>query len=1138
MGVVHRATDQLFKREIAVKLLRPRWLEMREPLLAEQCQAQTIESFAYEAEITARLQHPGIPPMYDLGKLPDGLPFLAMKLIQGETLHDLLQARMSLLGELPRWLQIFEQVAQAVGYAHSQGVLHRDLKPQNVMVGQFGEVQVMDWGLAKFVGAAERPAAALVVDQERVFVSQAGDVKGTLHYMSPEQARGEITTLDPRTDVFGLGAILCQILTGEPPYVGTSYFEVREAAYSGDVAAALGRVEASGADPEIVALAKRCLSPVANDRLPDGTAVAQAIAAHRASVEQRLRQSETERALGEERLVQQTRRRKLLTYSIAAVALTIAIASTTLAMVYARSNRLIADREQRATQSLRTSLRQLAANHFQHGLAEHQAGRVVNSIRDLRLVLATHPDEDDLRDAYQRVLADKLIDGGRAILPPLRHESPVRVAEFSATGELVLTADDAGTAQLWNATSGLPHGPPLQHAGAIRFATFHPDGKHVLTCSADHTARFWDIATGAAYGPVLHHEGEVLGAVFSPDGQQLATFGLDKTARVWDANSGDPLLEPLVHSRGVYAADFSPDSTHLLTGDDDTDAQIWDLRTADTLDFSIDHRSRVVAVVFNRDGKSFITASQDHTARIWSAADGSPIGKVMQHGHIVECLRLSPDGQQLATGSWDFTARLWNPQTGEPISEPLLHQDVIRSLQFSRDGSLLLSTAEDNSARVWDCTKGRPAGEPLWHRGQVFAAGFSPDGRRVVSAGNDHVARIWELQRGLRLEHQGWVVTAEFSPDGLRIITASEDRTSRVWNANTGEPLTPPLAHAAQLKQAAFSPDGTRFFTIAGLELQEWDAATGAKLGNPRLHPSDLRSAAYDRSGRLIATGTHDEVARVWKPDSTAGGEPRSKPGIGYKVQFSPDGRLLAAHGTGNSAHLWNLEDDSVLKLASQQHRVFELDMNRAGDRLAVVTEGGAALICDAITGQPIGKPLIHGGVIVDIRFSPDGKRVVTSGRDNSAKLWDAETGQPLCDPLHMPDTVISVDFSPDSQRLITASFGQVAQLWDSRTGAPLGQPQRYDDMVRFARFSPDGQRVVTARVEKSAWIWEVGYEIPFLDDAELTRTWVEVVTGEELLLDRTFRPLSAAEWLSRREQLSRNSRWRDYRTLRIRSSD
>jgi serine/threonine protein kinase len=351
MGLVHRAVDVVFQREVAVKLLLPKWEKETDLQRQEQRRAQMLEAFRYEAEITARLQHPGVPPVHELGRLSDGLPFLAMKLIQGQTLQQLLQERTSLLADLSRWLQIFEQIAQAVGYAHSQRMLHRDLKPANIMVGEFGEVQVMDWGLAKIVGEAEKLGVDFDDDDSpavRQFVSRRGDIKGTLAYMPPEQARGEIDELDPRADVFALGAILCEILTGSPPYKGRTILELKHQAAAGELAAVHQSIRLCGADAETVELGIACLSADPSDRPFDGTAVAQAVAAHRANVEQRLRRAETERALSQQQLIEQSRRRKLW-YGIAAALLLVVLASSTLAIVYARSNSIIADREIKAT---------------------------------------------------------------------------------------------------------------------------------------------------------------------------------------------------------------------------------------------------------------------------------------------------------------------------------------------------------------------------------------------------------------------------------------------------------------------------------------------------------------------------------------------------------------------------------------------------------------------------------------------------------------------------------------------------------------------------------------------------------------------------------------------------------------------
>jgi serine/threonine protein kinase len=293
MGRVYAGHDLTLDREVAIKTLLP---------------GADAERFITEAKITARLPHPGIPPVHALGALADGTPYLAMKLIRGHTLAELLAKRPSPLHELPRFVQIFEQIAQAVGFAHVQGIIHRDLKPLNVMVGAFGEVQVMDWGLAKDVASGERERLEKLPDDENVTQTAAGTILGTPGYMAPEQARGEI--VDARADVFALGATLAEILTGQPAFVEASRRELIDRAARADLADVRRRLTNSGADGELIALALRCLSANVAERPVDGRAVAAEVATYRAGVEARLKQAETERAEALVREAEQRKRRR------------------------------------------------------------------------------------------------------------------------------------------------------------------------------------------------------------------------------------------------------------------------------------------------------------------------------------------------------------------------------------------------------------------------------------------------------------------------------------------------------------------------------------------------------------------------------------------------------------------------------------------------------------------------------------------------------------------------------------------------------------------------------------------------------------------------------------------------------------
>ena len=314
MGSVLKCRDPDIGRDVAIKVL----------LEGHSDNADMVRRFVEEAQIGGQLQHPGVVPIYELGTFADQRPFFSMKLVKGETLAELLSTRTAPADGMPRFLSIFAAITQTMAYAHTRGVIHRDLKPSNVMVGSFGEVQVMDWGLAKVLprgGVAfdakagkERPPETLIVtarsgsDSDH---SHAGTVMGTPSYMSPEQARGEIERMDERGDVFALGSILCEILTRTPAFTGRSSGEIIRKAAKGETAAALTRLAGCGAEADLIALATDCLAVEPEDRPPDAGLVAHRITAYLAGVQERVQAAERGDAVAIAKAIEERRRRKV-----------------------------------------------------------------------------------------------------------------------------------------------------------------------------------------------------------------------------------------------------------------------------------------------------------------------------------------------------------------------------------------------------------------------------------------------------------------------------------------------------------------------------------------------------------------------------------------------------------------------------------------------------------------------------------------------------------------------------------------------------------------------------------------------------------------------------------------------------------
>src|SRR5262245_55644131 len=332
MGAVLRGRDVDLGRDLAIKVLLEKYANRPE----------VVRRFLEEAQIGGQLQHPGVVPVYDIGRFGDR-PFFTMKLVKGHTLAALLGERADPGADRPRLLGVALKVAETLAYAHAKGVVHRDLKPANVMVGAFGEVQVMDWGLAKVLAeggvADEEKASRRHQPEEGTLIrtarstgsagtfgtqTEAGSLLGTPAYMPPEQANGDLANLDRRCDVFGLGAVLCEVLTGKPPYVGRSAEEVRRKAANGDLADAIARLDACGADSELIALTKACLAPEASDRPRDAQAVAEGLSSYLNGVQERLQAAQRERAVAVAREAEQRKRRKVQLALAAALVLLLA----------------------------------------------------------------------------------------------------------------------------------------------------------------------------------------------------------------------------------------------------------------------------------------------------------------------------------------------------------------------------------------------------------------------------------------------------------------------------------------------------------------------------------------------------------------------------------------------------------------------------------------------------------------------------------------------------------------------------------------------------------------------------------------------------------------------------------------------
>jgi serine/threonine protein kinase len=1108
MGAVYEAFDQKKKRLVALKRMHD----------SMAWSPASIARFHGEAKAASELCHPNIVPIIEIGE-DLHTPFYTMKLIVG---HSLADEKAPSLFDAPvgkpkgdrseHEIQVasrIAKIAQAMHHAHSHAILHRDIKPSNILIDQKGEPYITDFGLAKKMTSD-------------IDLTQTGMMVGTPDYMAPEQIRDDLGPASVATDIYSLGTVLYQQLSGLPPFRADSHVKIFQNIINTDPTPPT--LEGSHINPDLSLICLKCLQKDPKDRYSSALEFAEELE----------HWIEGEPLTVKPESPQKRMARAIKRHPFRMMLATFIILLGFIIQVQRELNNRTIRKEQAQTRLLNKQLQVLVSkNRLTRAATLFLQSKSPEAIANLSAVVRDHPPADQTRDNLFYLMSSiKNRQFPLQVCPPLPHEDEIGQLAFHPDGRHLASASFDGNIRIWDLSNGQLAIPEIFHGDQVYRIEFSPDGNHILAASYNGTARIWDFKTGRPVSDWMVHSNQIHTARYSPEGRWIVTTGFDRAIKLWDARIGAQVPVEMNHpleEYGVHVAHFVPNRDQLLTASVKGKIRIWTIPEGRLIKQIDSGENYLTEVLIDPTGERFVNLGKARVG-VWRIKDWTKELELEQDLAIWSG-QFSADGKRLITASQDRhdETRVWDISSGK-LNRTLEFKGIRGIGLIAKPTSSRWFSIAKNQVFSWSDQDGRSTMPPIQAPATVKSITADPRNQQMAAITTDNSVHVWTTPNPIsnfktspnqQITHASLIGTKDSEPQlfgwndsDQSFVQQSQSSLTvkRFKNASITEVDSMIQGHHGNFLAVRCLKDGDYVIAIHNLETGKQHYFS-CKMGS--------LEARFSSDDRLMYYGEdHDHVRVVHTDTGTQATELLSlgkQLGVGT---FNRDGSEVFLSYNSNQIGRWSVESSTLLdSIIQHESTISGIAHSPHEDRIATAANDGILRCWKTSESPKLLWKTPKLGQIIKIDFSNSGDWIVTSTASGNLALWNSSNGQKIGNGIPHDDQVLKFQFTPKDRVLMTVAADHLVHFWNPVSGLAISEPLPWEGRWQSVTLSVDGKFFSRTLASDQVEIRPTPGTLPFGPPPEWFTPFTEALAGIRLSPNDLAEPI---HWDERIEILSR----------------